>query len=624
MLQDFRDNLRGVTATILVAIIIVPFAFWGVESLFLSSGSSGAAVTVDGEKIPEVDVLRGIELRRQAILNQYSDIDPGLLDDATLRGPVIDQLIQQKLLTEKAASLGMGVSTETFNEMVLRNEAFQVDGRFDKAQYEYQLQRLGFTPLGYRQVVTDELLANQLILGIQASAIVTGPQTELFRNVVLQERSFSYLTLPLSRFSDAVDVSEENIADYYESRSDEFHEPDRVVVDYIELNPEIIAQFVTVDEDALLSRFEAEKESASEAGNSWRIAHILIEHKDDGSHQALVKELQAKIAGGEDFAELAKEYSNDPGSAEAGGDLGNFTADILPEGFAPALENLAVGQVSGPVETESGTHLIRVLDKTETTGLVFEEERARLEKELRQEHAAEQLAVYLEKLKEETYNIDSLSHAAQTLGLKASVSESFAATGGDGIARYPQVLEAAFSEDVLKHGYTSEVLDLGDQTYVVLKLKEFKPAHKAPLETVRDRIISTLKAQQARQRTRAEVEKLVSRLAAGEKPETLSAEGGWALETVAGATRFDVRIKPELSAAVFSHPSTVEPPVTGSVVAGEEFIVYTLTEVAEARADTLSPEETRALHQSLGQMLSTREFIAYMNATKAASEIKVH
>lgn len=623
MLQEFRDKLRGTTAFILVAILIIPFAFWGVESLFVSGGSSSTAVTVNGKKISELDVTRGMEMQRQALLSRFADIDPTMLGDDQLRKPVIDQLVRGALLTLTAQEQGMAVSHDTFNEMILGNEAFQSGGRFDRGQYEYQLARLGFTPIGYRQVVMDEMLANQLSVGLQMSALVSEPQAQAFSRILLQERSYSYVSLPLSRFAGQVDVSDDEIAAYYEARREEFREPDKVVVEYIELTPEVIEQFVEVDETVLRDRFAAMQQDAENAGASWHLAHILVAAEKDDGNQQKIDEISQKLAAGEDFAALAQEYSDDFGSAEAGGDLGTFTVESLPEGFAAALEGVDVGQLTDPVETASGTHFIKILDKSQAQALVFEEQRPALEQQIRAEQAGEKMALYLERLKEETFNVDSLEHAASTLGLEAKISEPFPATGGSGIARYPQVVNATFEEDVLEHGYASDVLSVGEQHYVVVKLKELQPEHLPELAEVRTRIEAALRSEQARQLADDAAAALLAKIEAGQALADAVGEEDVDVQTVEGATRFDMRAQPELIESVFGHPSSAQLPVSGIVRAGDQYLVYTLTESVDVSSADLSAEDAAALRQSLTRQQATRELQAYVESLEEDAKIKL-
>lgn len=622
MLQDFRDNLRGVTATILVAIIIVPFAFWGVESLFVSGTAVTTAVSVDDDKIAEVEVLRGIELQKQKILTQFSDVDPATLDDALLREPVVKQLIREHLLAATAAKQGMAVSDNTFNEILLSTDVFKSEGKFDRAQYEYQISRLGYTPLEYRNVVKREMLANQFSVGVQASAPVTQAQIDSFSNLVLQTRSFRFATLPLATFAINVEVDDEEVAAYYADHGGEFQEPDKVVVEYIELTADNLASQVEVTDAMLRERFDEEQASGATGGASWHLAHILLEDKE--GKEKVIAEVEQKLAAGEEFSNLAKTYSSDFGSAEAGGDLGTFTVDSLPEGFAEGIADLAVGQVSAPIKSGSGVHLVKVVDKTEGEALEFDTEKLRLEAELRASKAAELMAGYVEKLKDETYSVDSLAPAAEKLGLTVSISEPFAETGGEGIARFPAVVKAAFSEDVREHGYPSDVLELGDQHYVVIHRKQDIPAHQAPLAAVKEQIVTTLKSQHAKADIAKAADDMVAKVQSGESLESLAELQNVEVTKLDDATRFDPRAAPEVLAALFSESSTTLPVVGQVISAAGDISVYVLAAVKQGDSKNLPGEEQKALRASLQQMMAVREYMAYLNSLEAGADISRH
>jgi len=616
MLQDFRDNIRGFTATILVAIIIIPFAFWGVESLFVSGSAVDQVATVNGDKITELEVLRGIEMQKQQILERFTDIDPLTVDDQLLRAPVLDFLIRQRLLVATARDAGMVVPDQTFTDIIVNSENFQQGGRFDPAFYEYQLSRMGYTPRDYQALVKSEMLANQLNVGIQASGLITAHQVDAFGRLALQQRTYTYVRLAGDDAGE-VAVSDAEIAAYYDSHGDDFVEPDKVILDYIELSPAVLAAAVAVDEDQVAARIESQQQSAAEAVTTWRLAHILIEEGDDK-----LAEVQSRLAAGEAFADLAGEYSTDFGSAGLGGDLGTFTADALPEGFAEAIAELEPGAVSEPVVSESGIHLIKVVDRSESAAASAELNPQQVAEELRRELAMDAMPAMLDRLKDETYSVDSLAAAAEVLDLPLGVSEAFTRVGGEGIAAHPQVIAAAFSEDVLEHGYASEVIELGADRYLVIKLKELIPSHRPALEAVKASIAATLGEQKRQRQLVALAEQVLARLRAGETLDAIAAEASLQVETVTGALRFDQRLNPELGSAVFRHPTTASLPVHDMVAGGDEVYVYTLSEIGEGGAQALSQEERKAMQLSLAQLNGQREYLAYLETLVASAEIK--
>lgn len=619
MLQDMRDKVRGVTAGILVAILIVPLAFVGIESFFMGGPDADQAATVNGEKITRFELEQGIALRRQQIVSQFEGIDPALLGDDQLREPVLDALVREAVLHQEARRQGMAVSDETFRDVVISQEAFKQDGRFSPELYEYAIGRLGYTPKTYRERVEQELLVNQFMGGVFASAFTSPLEFEQFLKLSLEERDFHYLTLPLDRFREGIEIPEEAVARYYEEQGESFDEPEKVSIEYIALNPDSMIDKVEVSEEQIRAQFDAEVG----AGDSvrWQVAHIQLEEKADGSHQALAAEIQSRLAEGEDFGELAREFSQDAGSAQQGGDLGTFTPGTLPENFEAALATLEAGQVSDPVPGDGALHLIKLVSRTEGEKPDFAAQRERIRAELAAAGAADLLPRYVEELKEKTYNVDSLDVAAEELGLELGVTEPFDRSGGSGIAANPKVVEVAFGEDVLEHGFASEVMELQDQQYLVVKLKEHLPAHRKPLAEVRDRIVATLKDARAAELADGEVAEIQAALRGGATVESLAVDRDLPWQVVLKATRFEAPVAAQVLGAVFAEPDSALPAVGRVVADSGDRVVYVLSRVHDGDGKGIGEEERRSLRRSLEQMQVSREWRAYEDSLLAAAEI---
>ncbi len=621
MLQSFRDNLKGVTATIIIGLLIIPFVFFGVESIFVSGSSVDQAALVNGEKITQLELDRGVEFQKQKILGQFQDVDPTLLDDALLQGPVLDQLIRQKLIIQAATDSGMAVADQTFNEIILKDESFQEGGKFDKALYEYKLGRLGYTPLSYREAVKAELLANQLTAGLQFSAIVSQRELDNFSHLALQQRSFDYVTLA-GKAETAVEVSEDEIAAYYKSNQDTFQEPDKVVVDYIELTPQLLESSVEVTEKQIAERLESAEQAGEGSGQAWQLAHILVESGDGESQKTKVAEIQKRLAEGADFAALAKEFSDDFGTAETGGELGRLTKDALPPGFEDAVAGLGAGDVSEPVELESGVHFIKVLDVSAAEPASPALERDAVIAKLKVEQALEKLPAMLERLKEETFSADSLASAAEAVGLPLLVSEPFSAEGGTGIAKYPEVAKIAFGDEVLKEGFASEVIELGENHYAVIKLKQLIPSHALPLAEVSTQISEVLKIRKAQAEIKARGEALLAELKSGKSLQVAAEEQNLTISTESSLTRFDQRLTPELVKAVFQPSANTTLPVTDMLTTlNGDVYIFSLKEIKSGKVDMLSEEERKSMWLSLGQVTASEEYLAYLDAVEASAEI---
>ena len=622
MLLNFRDKLRGGTAMVVVGILAIPFALFGIDSLFLSDPAAGKAATVNGEEISNFQVEQGIVMRRQQILNQFEGLDPAMLGDEQLRGPVLDALVREALINQAASKQGMAVSERTFRDVVVGQDAFRRDGRFDPVLYEYTLGRMGYTPRSYRNTVERELLVNQFMGGIFASAFTTPAEMEQFIALSLEERDFHYLTIPLSSFADDIAISDEEVAAYYREHGPEFDEPEKVSLDYIELTPDSLVGSVDVDEEQIRAQFDAEVEVLAQDTLRWRIAHIQLSEQPDGAHEETIAAIQQRLADGESFADLAREFSEDAGSAQQGGELGVFAPGTLPESFETALQTLEEGQISAPLVTDSGVHLVRLDERRDAELPVYDDERERIRAELVAQASRDLLPRVVEELKEKTFHVEDLADVAAELGLKSATTEPFSMAGGEGIAANGMVIAAAFSEDVLQHGFASEVMTLQDQHFAVVKLREHHPARRKSVDEVRDSIVATLAASRAEELARAQADALQARAREGATIEELAVEEELDWQVVLKATRFDAPVAPALLQAVFAQPGADLPRVGQAVTANGNVVVYSLSRIHSGDPAALATEERRNLESALKQMLLAREWRGYEETLLANAKIK--
>jgi peptidyl-prolyl cis-trans isomerase D len=604
MLESFRDNMKGIAFAIVVLIAIV-FAFSGIGSLSISGSASETAVKVNGERVSELQVQQALNSEKQRILNENEGLDAALLEDDLLRPQVVEQIIGRKLLSQEASSGGMAISSRTTGKLLLDTPTFQTDGRFDQELYLYRIRNLGYTSAGFLEMIEENLLIEQFVRGFVASGFTTSNELELLASVFEQQRDYYYLTVPLQPVKDGIKVTEEQISAYFEDNKANYQAEEQVVVDYIELNP---AQFDGADaigEEQVKARFYEQAQSM-ESAVSLQAAHILLSEPD----AALLAEVQSKLDAGQDFAALAKAYSQDVGSADFGGDLGFTTGDTFPENFEVALAALEVGQVSAPVVTDSGTHLIKLVDKQETV-IDFSTERARIEQELVAELRNEWLVEKLANLKEFSFNAESLSEVAEDLGLTAQISPAFSRSDATGIAAYPAVKKAAFSAEVVDEKYASEVIDLGDDRYLVLKLNRNIPARQKELVEVKASIEVAITAELAQSTLAEQGDALLARVAAGETVEAVAKSQDLDWQVVLDAKRSTGDINADVKRFVFQLPATAESDVVESFYTrAGDFVVVAMTEVTPGDSSTLSTEGKNNLLYAGASANSSRELQA--------------
>ena len=617
MLDSFRSNMKGIAFGIVILIAIV-FAFSGIGSLSMSGSGADTAVTVNGEKVTELSVQRAISGEKRRILSENEGLDPAILTDELIRPQVVEQIISRKLLSQAAKSAGMGVSSRTTSKVLLGTPAFQAeDGRFDQDIYLYTIRNQGYTSGTFLEMLKGDMLIEQYVRGFMASGFSTDNEVDLLASITEQQRDYYYLTLPLESSVNAIDLSDEQIETYYQANKQSYQAPEQVVIDYIELNPALFSATQTIPEEQLRNRYEEQLETL-DATISRKAAHILLADPSDET----LSEINQKLAAGESFEALAKEYSEDVGSADFGGDLGYTSGDTFPESFEAALEALQVGEVSAAVSTDSGTHLIKLLDIQEQT-IDFDTERGRIEQDLIAELTDVWLVEKLANLKELSYNAESLAEIADDLELTAQVSEPFSRAGAAGISSYNAVVKAAFSAEVLEDSYASEVLELGGDRYVVLKLNTAIPARQKELTEVKGTVVAALTNQMARANLATQGAELLNRVNSGEQIEAVAKAEELDWQVVLDAKRSTGGVNEEIKRFAFQLPATATDDMIESFYTRSgDFVVVALTAVEAGDSGKLSNEQKASLSYAGVSATGGRELQAVQVSLLESADIE--
>lgn len=608
--------MRGVALGITIVIGVI-FALTGTGSLFISTPDSESALVVNGDEVSEREVLQAVARERSRILNENPEMDRSLLDDQALRPQALRQLISREVLIQAASQQKLGVAPSLINDLILDVEQFQTEGVFDEDRFRYAIRSQGYTSSSkFTEMLADQFLIEQLSDGIINSSFVTSSEVAILAALADQKRDFEFARLAYQPFKEAVSLSQEQIANYYDENKDQYMTERKLSVEYIELNQAMLVDAQSISAEQVQARFDQEAESADNSP-SLRAAHILLED----SSAELIAEVQAKIDAGEDFAQLVKEYTQDVATAENGGDLGFTNGDTFPESFEQALAALEVGQVSAPVETVSGTHFVKLLE-VEKKEFLFDEQQQRITLELQQEAANTLLVEKLEMLKELAFNADNLEEVAQDLELEAKVSEPFSENGGAGVASSSVVVNAAYSPEVAEDGYASEVLDLGDDNYVVLRLNENFPSRQQSLDEVRDGLIDTLTDAIAQENIDAKIAEITTALDGGDSIQALSSAFALESQAVKQGARGNRDIDPEVNNYVFDMPMPRGEAVTDSMTtASGDFVAIQLTAVELADTKAMDKERLNVVRNIAETATSGKEFMSYQQALIEQADI---
>ncbi|MEA3639873.1 MAG: SurA N-terminal domain-containing protein [Lamprobacter sp.] len=634
MLQEIRERAQGWVAWAIVILITIPFAFWGIDSYF-GGGAEPVVASVNGTEITERAFNQAVNRTRIQLRDRLGDAyDPALFDELRIREQVLERMIRETLLLEDSRAMGLRTSDQAIRAAILSEPAFQRNGAFSNAGYEQVLRLQGLSPAAYEESLRTELLLSQLPRAIRETAFITDALAERSAQLVHQERILSYLRVPKSSVEAAVDPpTDKAIADYYDSHPERFATPEQVRVRYLLLDAaELSAPDQSIDEASLREHYELKRDDYR-VPEERKVRHILLSLPADADQQRLeetrerLQIIRQRIIAGEPFAAVAAEVSDDPGSADQGGDLGWVSRGAFDAAFEQAVFALEPETLGEPVRSRFGYHLVEVLEVRGGQPQPFESVKESLIADLSSGSTEGVFFEQAEQLATLTYESpDSLIPAAETLGLEVQLSDWIDRSGGEGLFANPRLVGAAFSEEVLALGNNSELIEPDPEALLalVLRVAEHREPSVRPLEEVRDEILALLEAQQAADAAEAEAQAIVARVEAGEAL-SLAAEGYEIVEDLRVA-RTASDLPPEVTELAFSLP---RPAAEGEVSvgrasatdSGDAFVVL-LSKVQDGDLAQLDAGALEAESQMLTQTLAAADVEALLAAMQARAKIK--
>lgn len=617
MLQNIRDNSQGWIAKTIIGIIVMLLALTGFEAIFNAASNNQNAAEVNGEEISRYDLDQAMNMQRRQLAQQLGqDFDASLLDDRLLRDSALGSLIDRMLLLQSAKNANFAFSSEALDQLILQTPEFQVDGAFSAARFDQVIQQMGYSRLQFRQLLEQEMLIGQLRAGISGTGFVTDQQVDNFARLEMQTRDFATLTLPAQQ--EAIEVGDEQIKEYYEANADRFRTPEQVIVEYVELKKESFFDQVEVSDEELQELYQKQIANLAE---QRRAAHILIEtggELSDDEAKAKIDEIATRVKNGDDFAAVAKEASQDPGSANEGGDLGFAGPGVYDPAFEDALYALNEGEVSAPVKSEFGWHIIKLLGVQSPEVPAFESLKPQLVRELKAQQVEQRFVETSKQLEDSAFEASDLAQPAQELGLMVQTTEAFGRDGGEGITANRQVIQAAFSDEVLVDGANSSVIELDPDTSIALRVKEHLKPAAIPLADVREDIVQQLQRSLAAEAARAKGEQLLADLRKGQQPN----DAQW--QAVEAATRSQEGVAPALLQAVFRMPRPEQQDkqsYSGVALSNGDYAVVRLNGVNEPEA-ALTDEEKLNYRRFLASRVGQQDFAAFRQKLQAEAEIE--
>jgi peptidyl-prolyl cis-trans isomerase D len=627
MLQTLHDKLKGWVAGLVLGAIGLVFVFWGIN---WTLSAPNYAAKVNGIEITSNDVREAYQ--RQ--LAQYERQMNGQVDDAMrnqVKRRVLDDFVNREALVSRADDLGYRVNDQDIIDAMAQIPAFQVGGKFDLKQAIAVLRAQGRSINQVEDMFRQDLKLRQLDEALGASSFVTATELKRMRALTRQQREIAWLAVASAKYAAETNPDDAAVKAYYEQHKSEYMTPETVSLHYVELSLQDLAAKVKVDDAQLKAYYDEQKAKTPERfvqAEQRHVRHILLQvpdPKDDAAVKAKAEDLLKRARGGEDFSKLAQQYSQDPGSAQKGGDLGLADRKAYVAPFADAAFSMKEGEVAGPVKTQFGYHIIKLEGIQPAATKTFEDAKNDIETEYRRNEAERLFNNAQDELADAALQSSSdLDVVARKAGLEVHEIKNFSRTDGGGdLGKSPAVLQAAFSQDVLD-GHLSPMVEIEKGRGIVLRATDHVLPQQKPLDAVRVEVITALKKERGIELASQAAQAAVKRLSGGESWDSVAKSLGLTAQAPKFVGRSDAAVPIEVRRDAFDGPKPAGPPLYSSVpLQNGDTAIVAVSAVREAPGDPSKPEDVQ-LKREFAQETASSEAQGYAAAARADAKVALN
>lgn len=626
MFDTVRNNKRIIQ--LFLALITLPFVFFGVDSYFRSGGSGSELASVGDSSISRQDFSQAMRDQQERLRGQLGrEFNPAMLESPEARQATLDSLVTQRLLLLHAKKSGLTTSDAQLIEVIGSIPALQEDGKFSKRRYEQALRAQGLTQTGFEAKLRQDLTLQQLVQAVSDTAVVSNAAAERVIAIQLEERQVSEAAIRPEQYAAQVKLSAEAVKDYYEKNRKQFEIPQQIRAEFVVMSREILAEQTTVSAEEIKSAYEKNARNYV-TQEERRASHILIQspadapEADQKAARARVDAIHQQVKKNPaEFARLAKEHSQDPGSGPKGGDLGFFPRGAMVKPFEDAAFSLKENQISEVVRSDFGFHIIRLTGIKPGKVRSLEEARDAIAVELKLQAAGRKFAEAAETFSNMVYEqADSLKPAAEQFKLPIRQTGFFdpvnrAAAGP--LAGNDKLFAALFSDDVLKNKRNTDAIEVAPNTLVAARVLESRPAELRSLESVKAEIEKKLMAEETARLAQKDGEAKLAQLSKGE-----SIALSWSSpQTI---VRQPMRgLTPQAQRVIFKAPVDKLPVYAGATLPNGAYVLYRISQVSTGAAKGAGDPRVKAQRAQLAQLSGVEDFNAYLTALRGRYGVKI-
>ena len=622
MLQDIRDNSQGVIAKVIIGLIVAIFVLFGAESIIGGFVAAPSVGTVNGEEITEAQ----LQIEMQTLLGSLG-VGAENLDQSLVEQLAINQLVEEALLRQSTSRLGLSVSEARVDEALITNASFQINGVFDPEFAVRTMNTQGFSVASYREALRERMLLGQLVNALSSSNFVTESELSNLASLNLQSRDFRYLSIPPGARTLSEAITDQEISDYYQANESQFIAAETVEVDYVLLDRSALMNEVSVEQSLIEDQYEEEK-AAFEGSAERRAAHILFETNNLMDESQALKEASAaldRLEAGELFSDLALELSSDVVSAQDGGDIGYSGGDSFPEEIELALTELEVDEVSSPVVTDFGVHVVKLTEDNTRVFSPLEEVESRIERDLKSGEVARLYSARLAELSNLAFEVGDLADLAEQLDLAVMTSERIGRQGGIGLFGNRSVIDAMFTDEVLLDGNISDVIEVSESQSVVLVLKQYNSEQVRPLDAVEPQIAVSIRSEMEREAVFSIGSDILDLLETGADASEIISENDLEWRDESNVERRSSSVNAEILTAVFQlpRPRMDETVRTELVLSNGAFVIAELSVVNDGQYEDMAQEERVAMRENLNTDFGSNEFRFYLDFLRESGDLNL-
>ena len=622
MLQDIRDNSQGVIAKVIIGLIVAIFVLFGAESIIGGFVAAPSVGTVNGEEITEAQLQVEMQTLLGALGIGAENLDQGLVEQLA-----VNQLVEETLLRQATSRLGLSVSESRIDEALITNTSFQINGVFDPEFAVRTMNTQGFSVASYREALKERMLLGQLVNSLSSSNFVTESELSNLASLNLQTRDFRYLSIPPGTRTLSVAITDEEISDYYQANESQFTAAETVEVDYVLLDRSALMDEVSLERNLIEDQYDEEK-AAFEGSAERRAAHILFETNnlmDESQARTEALAALARLEAGELFSDLALELSSDVVSAQDGGDIGFSGGDSFPEEIELALTELEVGEVSSPVVTDFGVHLVRLTEDNTKVFSSLEEVEDRIERDLKLGEVSRLYSARLAELSNLAFEVADLADLAEQLELTVMTSERIGRQGGAGLFANRSVIDVLFSDEFLLDGNLSDVIEVSESQSIVLVLTQYNEEQVRPLDEVEPQIAVSIRSEMEREAVSSVGSDILELLVAGADASEAISENELKWRDESNVERRSSLINAEILEAVFQlpRPTMDETVRTELVLSNGTFVIAELSMVSDGQYEGMTQEERIAMRENLSADFGSNEIRFYLDFLRASGELNL-